>query len=328
MGNSTLTLQSIMDGISTIGDLNTVFDNTGGWADEPALTIANDVMGQFISVRFPWKWNRVKIPPFPLISNQQDYASNFSTLGWLENGRRVDINNTTVPTPDAPVYAVRELPEDSVASAWPFQVCWLYNKLLQQEIWPGPDVAFVYPIGTANPPPENPYTNILDPSGNILALTEWGTTGSVEPDAGLDAEPGDTVQDGTVLWEVMDRDAQGFRVYPRPPQSGTVWLMRLFAQRKAPIFTTLQQKLDPIPDDYAHWFRDGCVAYAHRYSSNPQVRARFQQMKQDWIAAVDGAAHQGDREDESMGFFPDRGVMSSGYTTDTGPIPYRWGWRL
>ena len=328
MGNSTLTLQSIMDGISTIGDLNTVFNNTGGWADEPALTIANDVMGQFISVRFPWKWNRVRIPPFPLTSNQQDYASNFCNLGWLENGRRVDINNTTVPTPDAPIYAVRELSEDSVASAWPFQVCWGYNKLLEQHLWPGPDVVYLDPIGAVTPPPQNPYTNILDPSGNILILAEWGITGATEPDAGPDAEPGETVQDGTVLWEVVDPDAQGFRFYPRPPESGTVWLARLFAQRKAPFFYKLDQKLDPIPDDYSHWFRDGCVAYAHRYSSNPQVRARFEQMKQDWIIAVEGAAHQGDREDESMGFFPDRGVMSPGYAGDTGPIPYRWGWRL
>lgn len=343
MGNSTLTLQSIMDGISTIGDLNTVFNNTGGWADEPALTIANDVMGQFISVRFPWKWNRIKIPPFPLTSNQQDYASNFSNLGWLENGRRVDINNTTVPTPDAPIYAVRELSEDSVASAWPFQVCWSYNRLLEQHLWPGPGVVYLDPIGVVTPPPENPFTNILDAYGNILVLVEWGITGLTEPVAvypptdpddplsppDLTADIyGQMIDDGTCVWEVVDPAAQGFRFFPRPPKSGTVWLVRLFAQRKAPLFTSLEQKLDPIPDDYAHWFRDGCVAYAHRYSSNPQVRARFEQMKQDWVAAVEGAAHQGDREDESMGFFPDRGVMAPGYSGDTGPIPFRWGWRL
>jgi hypothetical protein len=317
-----------MDGVSTIGDLNTVFNNTGGWADEPALTIANDVISELISVRFPWKWNRFKIPPFPLTSNQQDYAANLYNIGWVENGKRIDINNTTVPPPDADVYAVRDLAESSQAAAWPFQYCWHYNDQMQQELWPGPGVKYTDPIGQVAPNPENPYTNIIDPSGNILALVTWGTTGLVEPDAGLDAEPGDTVQDGTLLWEVIDPKAQGIRVYPRPPNSGTVWLMRLFAQRKAPTFTTMQQKLDPIPDDYSKWFRDGCVAYGHRYSSNPQVRARFPQMKNDWIAAVEGAARQGDREDENKGFFPDRGVMAPGGGGDTGPIPFRWGWRL
>ena len=327
MGNSTITLQSIFDGVSAIGDLNPVFNNTGGWADEPALTIANDVMSEFISVRFPWKWNRIKIPPFPLTSYQQDYAMNLTNIGWVENGRRVDINNSTVPPPDAPVYAVRDLSESSALGGWPFQFSWHYNRLLEQNLWPGPGVVYTWPIGTGLPNPENPYTNILDPSGNILVLVEWGTTGLVEPDAGMLALPGDLIQDGTCEWEVVDPDAQGIRINPRPPQTGNVWLMRLYAQKKAPTFTTMQQKLDPIPDDHSKWFRDGCVAYSHRYSSNPNVKGRFEAMKADWFTAVDAAARQNDREDENKSFFPDRPVMAPMQSWDTGPIPYRWGWR-
>lgn len=326
MGNSTITLQAMMDGVSSIGDLNPIFNSTGGWGDEPALTIANDVMGELISVRFPWKWNRVKIPPFTVTSFQQDYASTVTNLGWLENGKRVDINNTTVPPPDAPIYVVRDLESTAQQGGWPFQVCWFYNGDLEQNLWPGPGVKYTNPIGVAIAP-ENPFTNIIDPSGNILMLTSWGTTGLVEPDAGPDAVPGTMVDDGTVQWTVADPGAQGFRLFPRPPQTGNVWLIRLFGQKKAPIFTTLQQKLDPIPDDYSKWFRDGCIAYAHRYSANPQVKARFQQMKNDWIAAVGGAAKQGDREDENKGFFPDKNLMASGQVDDPGPIPYRWGWR-
>lgn len=342
MGNSTITLQAIMDGVSAIGDLNPVFNNTGGFADEPALTIANDVMSEFISVRFPWKWNRIKIPPFPLTSYQQDYAMNLTGIGWVENGRRVDINNSTVPPPDAPVYAVRDLEESSALGGWPFQYCWQYNRLLEQHLWPGPGVVYIYPVGINLPNPQNPYTNILDMYGNILVLVEWGTTGLVEPFATyppLDpTDPnsppdfsaditGQLIPDGTCIWEVVSPDAQGIRVRPRPPQTGNVWLMRLYAQKKAPYFTTMQQKLDPIPDDHSKWFRDGCVAYAHRYSTNPTVKGRFEQMKADWINAVDAAARQNDREDESKGFFPDRGVMAPLQSWDTGPIPFRWGVR-
>ena len=326
MGNSTIALQAIMDSVSAIGDLNPIFNNTGGWADEPALTIGNDVMGELISVRFPWKWNRIKIPPFVLTSYQQDYALNVNGLGWLENGRRVDINSTQVPPPDAPVYVVRDLAADSGIGAWPFQVCWFHNRDLEQNLWPGPNQKYTSPLG-ATTPPVNPFTNLLDPSGNILVLTTWGVTGSIEPDAGEDAVPGTTVQDGTVEWTVADPDAQGIRVRPRPSQTGTVWLMRLYGQRKAPIFTNLQQKIEPIPDDYSKWFRDGCVAYAHRYSTNPQVQARFDNKKRDWIAAVEGAAKQGDREDESKGFFPDKNIMAPGIWGDSGPHPYRWGGR-
>jgi hypothetical protein len=325
VGNSTITLQAMMDGVSAIGDLNPIFNNTGGWGDEPALTIANDVMGEMISVRFPWKWNKVKIPAFPLTSYQQDYATNLTTLGWLENSQRVDINNTQVPPPTQPIYAVRDLDMMSMMGGWPYQVCWFYNSDLEQELWPGPGEEYINPIGTETGP-TNPYTNIIDPSGNILVLTEWGTTGATEPDAGPTAEPGDTVEDGTVQWMVVDPRAQGFRFYPRPPQGGHVWLVRLFGQKKAPTFTNLQQTIDPIPDDYSKWFRDGCVAYAHRYSSNPTVKARYGQMKADWIAAVAGAAKQGDREDESRGFFPDKGIAAQININDPGPYPYRWGW--
>ena len=342
MGNSSITLQSIFDGVSSVGDLNPIFNNTGGWADEPALTIANDVMSEFISVRFPWKWNRFKIPPFPLTSYQQDYAMNLFNIGWVEYGRRVDINNTTVPPPDAPVYAVRDLQEDSALGGWPFQFSWQYNHLLEQHLWPGPLVKYVNPVGTSLPNPQNPYTNILDVNGNILVLVAWGITGLIEPmavyppidpddpNSPLDYEAdltGQLIEDGTCVWMVASPNGQGIRVRPRPPQTGNVWLMRLYAQNKAPTFTSLQQKLDPIPDDHAKWFRDGCVAYSHRYSANPTVKARFEAMKADWYNAVDAAARGNDREDENKGFFPDRGVMSPLQSWDTGPIPYRWGWR-
>jgi hypothetical protein len=325
VGNSTIRLQDVMDGVQAIGDLNPLFENTGGWADQPGLTIGNDVMGELISVRFPWKWNRVKVPPFCLTSYQQDYAGSLNVIGWLESARRIDINNTQVPPPDWPVYAVRDIEASNIVAGWPYQVCWFPNDQLEQGLWPGPDVVYTNPLGTTTPP-YNPLTNIIDPSGNILILIQWGTTGTVEPDAGVTAEPGDTVQDGGVLWEVVDPKAQGYRVFPRPPQAGNVWLLRIIGQLKAPMFTTLQQYLDPIPDDYSKWFRDGCVAYAHRYSSNPAVKAKFPQMKLDWLAAVEGAAKQGDREDENKGFFPDKSVMAPTNVNDPGPYPYRWGW--
>jgi hypothetical protein len=69
------------------------------------------------------------------------------------------------------------------------------------------------------------------------------------------------------------------------------------------------------------------VCYSHRYSSNPSVKAQFEQKKADWYNSVDAAARGNDREDESKGFFPDRGVMAPLQSWDTGPIPYRWGWR-
>jgi hypothetical protein len=341
MGNSTITLQKIMDGVSAIGDLNPVFNNTGGWADEPALTIGNDVMSELISIRFPWKWNRVRIPPFALTTYQQDYSSPVTGLGWLENGSRVDINNSSYPPPTWPIYVVRDLEASNVMGGWPYQVCWFYNRDLQQGVWPGPSIIYTQPIG-ANTAPSNPLTNITDVYGNILVLVKYGITGLLPPVATYPpinpSDPlsppdytadvsGQIIPDGTCEWLIVSPDAQGFRVNPRPPQAGQVWLIRLFGQQTATLFTKLNQLINPIPDDQAKWFRDGCVAYAHRYSSNPKVKALFEPMKADWFGAMELATKQNDREDESKGFFPDKSVMAPSYTTDPGPWPYRYGWR-
>lgn len=338
MGNSTIRVQDVMDSIAAVGDIQTVFDHTGGWADEPALTIANDVMKELLGLRFPWKWNRFKIPPFPLISLQQDYASlNIMGLGWLENGLRIDINNTTVPPPTWPIYAVRDLQMANVQGGFPYQVCWFYNRDLEQGVWPGPGVRYVWPVGPAvSSPPDNPNTNILDKNGNILVLTTYGVTGLTAPfappwpdnTAAPDGYPvGVQIPDGTCVWKVANPDAQGFRFTPMPPAGGQVWLARLWGQWKAPTFTKLQQLINPVPDDEEKWFRDGCVAYAHRYSANPAVKARYPQMKAEWIAAMEMETKKNDREDESKGFFPDRSVMAPSYQTDPGPYPYRYGWR-
>jgi hypothetical protein len=337
VGNSTIRLQDVMDSIAAIGDIQTVFDHTGGWADEPALTIGNDVMQELLSVRFPWKWNRFKVLPFPLTSLQQDYASlDLTTLGWLEGGLRVDVNNTMYPPPTWPVYAVRDLPQNNVQGGFPYQVCWFYNRDLEQGAWPGPQMIYIQPIG-ATTTPQNPPTNIIDMYNNILVLTTYGTTGDVPPvappwDARNGPEPahypvGEKIQDGTCVWTVADPDAQGFRFNPMPPSAGNVWLIRLWAQKKAPQFESLQQLINPVPDDQEKWFRDGCIAYAHRYSANPAVKNRYIPMKQEWIAAMQAETKQNDREDEEYGFFPDRSVMAPSYTTDPGPYPYRYGWR-
>lgn len=338
MGNSTITVQKVMDKIAAIGDLQTVFDSTGGWADEPALTIANDVMQELISLRFPWKWNRLRVNPFILIPCQQDYATlTVKTIGWLESAVRIDINSTAYPPPSWPIIAVRDLPMESRLGPFPYQVSWHYNRDMEQHAWPGPLAIYPDPIGKYFHWGDYYYpTNIRDADGNILVLTQFGTTGLEPPIAprweGVpvmqpkDWPVGQTIIDGSCVWTVADPDAQGFRFRPAAPRGGNVWLIRIFAQKKAPRITTLGQTIDPIPDDEEKWFKDGCIAYAHRYSATPQVKARYAPLKAEWIAAMQQACVKNDREDEEKGFYPDRSIMSPSYINDPGPFPYRWGW--
>jgi hypothetical protein len=344
VGNSSITLQMIMDGVSAIGDLQTVFTATGGFSSEPALTIANDVAADMFSPRFPWKWNRIKVQPFVLISLQQDYASlNIHNIGWLENAYRMDANSINIPPPTWPIQVVRDLPMSSVAAGWPTKLCWLPNNQLEQGVWPGPGVKYTNPIGQPQTP-HNPWTNILDANGNILVLTQWGITGLVEPVAPIVVDPDDpppdwnedwpvgaVIADGTCEWTVAHPTAQGFRLSPRPPDSsGNTWVIRVFAQGNGPYFETMQDTLDPVPNDDAKYFREGCVAYAHRYSANPVVKARYMQLKQEWQNDLEQNLSQGANEDEAYVFYPAHGLLSPEYFSDPGPgNPYwrQWGGR-
>ena len=122
MGNSTITLQAMVDSVSTVGDLNPVLKSTGGFAAEPALTIANDVMSELIAERNPWKWNSIKLAPFVVNFSQQDYASVFlRNLGWLTSGFIVDINSTQIPPPIKTLEIVRDLAVSRTANRWPYQ---------------------------------------------------------------------------------------------------------------------------------------------------------------------------------------------------------------
>jgi hypothetical protein len=333
VGNSNTTLQQIVDGVAIIGDLNPVLSNTGGWANEPALTIGNDVMGEFINTRFPWKWNSFKLKPIILNPLQQDYASvNLTKLGWLTSGTRIDINNSQVPPPSWPIVVVRDLPLDNTMAGWPGMTCWLQNDQLEQGQWPGPGITYTVPLG-ATKPIDNPFTNILDDEDHILVLTKYGTTGDTPPQAVVDPDDpeadltGQVIVDGSCEWTVANPSAAGIRIFPRMPHGGQVWLMRLFGQLKPPLITDITAPLNPVPDDYIKWFRDGFIAYAHRYSTTPSVKARFEQMKNDWIVGLENACRQGDREDENKGFFPDQTLTAASYLQDQGPFPYRWGWR-
>lgn len=334
---STIKLQDLVDEVALIGDLTPVLLQTGGYANKPALLCANHTMDELLSVRFPWKWNRRKIPPFIMTPLQQDYASvNIYDIGWLENGVRIDINNTQIPQPSWRMQAVRDLEIDNSIGGFPGQFCWFYNYLLEFNPWPGPQTKYTNPVGIGINN-DNKYTSIQLADGTILTLSQFGTTGltapTVPPWPGPGPQPdnyptGVVIPDGTAAWTVCDPNSQGIRFTPRPPIGGNVWLCRLFAQRKAPPhFTSLSQYIDPVPDEYSKWFHDGFEAYAYNYSSNPSVQAKFDRKHELWIEAASAAARQGDREDESKGFFPDKPIMSPSYVQDQGPYPYRWGWR-
>lgn len=326
MGNSTIPLQQIIDYARTNGELDPILP-AGGFSQVKALAIASDTMNALLSEPFNWKWNRANVPPFYTISWQQDYATvNLNTMGWLEHGIVVDINNTALPKPIFPLEAVRDLERTSSQIGRPRQVCWLPNDQLVQDVWPGAGKVFINPLGAVTTP-ANPFINILDPNGNIQILTTYGTTGSGPSWPAANAAAGVVTQDGSCQWTVANPKASGFRLGLIPPQTGNIWQVNLVMQLKAPAFTSMSQLLDPVPDDFVSYFRRGFVTWCYEHASDPAVKAKFPNQLRLWKESLNDARGQSDRERDAAGFYPTSSIMGPNQAAeDIGPAnPYGWG---
>jgi len=123
----------------------------------------------------------------------------------------------------------------------------------------------------------------------------------------------------------------GVRCNPLPSQVGIVYQFYLIGQYRAFAFTNgpfrmLNQTIEPIPDDFAKYFRDGFVAMAYRHSPEKSVRAKASDQYNLWIQAMTTMRRQGDRERDNSGFYATSVVQTQG-TIYPGPsypfaLPY------
>lgn len=308
-GGSTVCLQDTVDIISSMADVSPQA-NPSGYAENLTLAIGDDVMNDLIARRFNWKWNSKNAAPFYTNSLQQDYPLlGVYDIGWIEDGLWIDINNTAKPQPNGQCQSAQDLqPARSNYSqypgAWPRRACWMYNHQFLYGQWPGPNSVYTPPL-TTQPVIQNGPTAFIDKNGNILLLTTYGTTGATQPyAASVNATPGTAVTDGTCVWTVCDPLGQGFRIQDFAPPTGPVYQVTLKYQRRAKKFMKLDESLDPIPDDYAHYFRKGYKAYSYGYSSDAKTRSQFDDMHRDWMSGMGEAMEEGNREPEAFMLLP------------------------
>lgn len=117
-----LTIQNVVDWARTHAKLIPIV-GVGGFSNEPALSIANDVIQEILSPPFNWKFNRKEATTFDTVENQQDYTAAITDLGWLESCSIVDKNSTLTPQPQYPIEVVQNLPptylkDDPMKIAW------------------------------------------------------------------------------------------------------------------------------------------------------------------------------------------------------------------
>lgn len=300
---------------------------------------------------FNWKFNRILIPPFPTISWQQDYfIPGLVNLGWLENGWAVNINQTSIPKQKIPLEINKDLDVTYAQSGYPDKIAWILNSQCITGVWgqaplgptagfpsgqiatinpsdagyqnPGPGVIYTNPLG-ANTNPANACNLITDPNGNLWVVTQYGTCGMTQPSwpttpvyptYQLPNIVATTITDGTVIWTAINPQGQGIRLNPIPPQTGVVWMINLLGQTRVPVFKTLDQLLDPIPDDWVTYWKQGFFCECYRRNPDSKVRSRYPEEYKRWMQSLNNAVSAGNRERDDYGFYPtSAGVMESSW---------------
>jgi hypothetical protein len=293
--------------------------------------MANAVMGDLVCDRFNWKWNSSMAAAFYTNSWQQDYpqpAQAGGIIGWGEDCTATRINDTSMPKPiQIPTPKWRKNLPSTSQSRWQIgNLCWLYNRDLQLGLgaWPGAGVTYQPLVGTG-PTAQNPLMYFVDKNGNILIVTTFGTTGSTAPFAVSAAVEGTTVADNTVIWTVVSPNSQGFRIDNLPSATAPVWQLVPVYQIDPPLFTTMQQKLDPVPDSFARFFRRGLESECLQASPNPGDMKRGQLMRAEWERALTDSKKQGDREVNAYGLMPAGSVVEprwANWGPYTADMPY------
>jgi hypothetical protein len=334
------TLQNILDKVLPLGDVNPVLNNVSGHQQEPFLTICTDVYSEIVGLPFPHKWNEVKVPLLYTNSWQQDYAlinpngTSVFNVEWLSRGVVVNMTSNTVPKCFGYVECGRSLPQSgggfSQPSSWGFPTFLAStspNYMLYYGTWgaqdagsptvgnnPGPGSIYTNPLNaTANSQPNNSISQVIDPSGNLQVVTTFGTCGLVAPNwPSSNAVPGTNTPDGTTVWTVVDPNGTGIRILPTPSQTGAVFQFNIIGQKPARRFTDLGNTLDPFPDKYEPYFRQGVIAQCYRYSSDKGVYAKFEKSYLLWQKSLLDLRAMEDRELDEDRFVPEQSVMGRG----------------
>ena len=352
MGNSSQTIRSLVDDARSFPELSPTLP-TGGYWETVALSAVNDTMTAMLmgtpeGEPFNWKWNRILVPPFFVNSYQQDYfIPGLVNVGWLEGCTAVNQSNTTFPKQIYQVEVKRDIQETSSQLNNQAKAAWMQIDTMMCGIWgqpqsqsltglsnPGPSVVYTSPLGLTTMP-ANPITCVTDAFGNFWVVTTYGTCGAtnpfitnlnpVFPSQQVPTTVATTATDGSVIWTAINPKGQGIRLNPQPSQTGALWQILPVAQARIPQFTKVSQFLDPVPDDYYTYFKQGFFAQCFRRSADPKVRAKFKDEYAIWFQSLRNAVRQGSREQDDWGFFPTQNVMDKpfGYYPINSPAtPY------
>ena len=329
---NSITVQQLSYQLKQDPSFYNVLGGAAGYSTEPLLTICNEVLCRILAENMPWKWNRAMVPPFLTVSLQQDYCTQLTDVGWLEDGWLMDINNSTsnsngAPKPTRQLETVRDLAQTSLQSV-PFNICYIYNNQAIMGSWQA-NTAYGCGYGVSMTP-RTPIQQFLDNNGNILYIDStnlgltlespgytgttilppgtpypYGISGSTQPSAPPNATPGTLIQDGSVIWTVAPPDGYAMRLSPTPALNGLCWWVISRYQILPPTLSRLQDPINPIPLSMSYLFRQGVRAQLKIANGVPGAMQEYA----EWEEVLMNSVRAADRQQDDNSLTPINSVM-------------------
>lgn len=346
--SNTITGQQLANQLKAQPEFYNLLGGAAGYSTEPFLTMLNETISRILDESMPWKWNRKQIAPFLTVSLQQDYCTQITDIGWLENGWIVDINNSTsnangAPKPIRALETVRDMTQTSIQNV-PFQAAYVPNTQAFMGTWQAnTQYGCGYGVATL---PKSPIQQFIDVNGNILYIDStnlglsiespgytgttiispgvypYGTSGSTQPAAPPNATPGTLVQDGSVIWTVASPDGYAIRLNPLPALNGLCWYTCLQYQQMPDLMASLSSPITQIPGFMHFLLRSGVRAALTRENDLVKGQAAYAEWEEQLMRSLRGA----DRQTEEFQFSPVQSILGgnaySGQSLGNASQPY------
>jgi hypothetical protein len=327
MSNSTLTLQSTVNLCATHGDLIPLA-GVGGFSQEPALSLCNDVMTDLMSTANDWKVNRYELPTLVTCPNKQDYqfagASAF-TLGSTAQGWAIALatlpaisetsHTVTVQTLENHRFAVGDVVFITGATVAAYNST--FTDTGTASAWTGgwtitgigaTSFTFTHATsGLANSGAPGIFNFGWATSASMVMMNDTGSPQYVNPNLKTYRDLSVTSQVGTPeKVSVLTDNGNGvlkIRLYAIP--GSTPWGVNIVYQASPPLKVSLSDTWAPFPDSMASMYRQGLIARMYRYINSPRADVEYQKYQ----AEIQKMQSSDDAESSSIYVVPEEPLL-------------------
>lgn len=328
----TITLQNIVNLASTFIELLPI-TGIGGFTNEPALSICNDVLAELLAAPYDWKWNRAEMPLFVTSTYKQDYlfagACAF-TLGSTAQGWAIDLTTNSGLTQAGGVVTVKTLEthQFAVGDVVYLTGCTLangnpsaYNAVLTQtsssSVWSAGRTITGVTATTFT------FAGVTAETSGAAGISDFGWLCNGTQVAMLDTSPLREIRQIETVFELtltsrsavtapekvcvlQDLGTGVLKLRLREVPAQTPWGLNLVYQKRAPLKTDLTKLWDPIPDNFSYVYRQGFLSHAYRAVNSS--RAEKEDLK--FQRQIAKALSQGDNEADDIHVYPEAGLMT------------------